>query len=145
MKLFLPREKFLNLKQLAPEIMFQVPTASCVASFLGLCQSTIPIILETLLHIRAIQRPGSHKGHSSPGAVCILQDQGYPFSGGNKRSADVDRFSPLKQWKKHNSPTSRHNDFLQCLTNRMGCPPRFNLDRKKMVEKRPIPTSIFWN
>ena len=34
---------------------FQVPTASRVASFLGLCQSTMPTILETLLHIRALQ------------------------------------------------------------------------------------------
>ena len=56
MKLFLLREKPLNLKQFAPEIMFQVPTASRVASFLGLCQSTMTVILETPLHIRAIQK-----------------------------------------------------------------------------------------
>ena len=56
MKLFLPREKLLNLKQSALEIMFQVPTASRVVSFFGLCQSTMPAILETPLHIRAIQR-----------------------------------------------------------------------------------------
>ena len=48
----------------------------------------------------------------------------------------VDRFSPLKQWKRHNSPTCRHNDFLQFLKNRMGCPPRFNPDRGKMVKKK---------
>ena len=47
----------------------------------------------------------------------------------------VDRFSPLRQWKRHNSPTCRHNDFLQFLKNRMGCPPRFNPDRGKMVNK----------
>ena len=45
-KLFLPREKILNLKQFALEIMFQVPTATCVASFLSLCQSTMPAVLE---------------------------------------------------------------------------------------------------
>ena len=54
LKLFLPREKLLNLKWFAPEIMFQVPTASHVASLLS--QSTMPAILETPLHIRAIQR-----------------------------------------------------------------------------------------
>ena len=37
MKLFLPREKLLNLKQFAADIMLQVPTARFVASFLGLC------------------------------------------------------------------------------------------------------------
>ena len=56
MKLFLPREKLLNLKQFALEIMFQVPTASCVAGFLGFCLLTMPVILETPLHIRAIHR-----------------------------------------------------------------------------------------
>ena len=56
MRLFLPREKLLNLKQFALEIMFQVPSASCVASFLGLCQWTMHAILETPLHVRAIQR-----------------------------------------------------------------------------------------
>ena len=56
MKLFLPREKLLNLKRFATEIMLHVPTASNVASFLGLCQSTMPVILETPLHIKAIQR-----------------------------------------------------------------------------------------
>ena len=73
-KLFLPREKLLNLKQFALEIMFQVPTSSCVASFLSLCQSTMPAILETPLHIRAIQRdlikaivpppPGPHASYN---------------------------------------------------------------------------------
>ena len=53
---FLAKRKYLNLKRFATEIMFQVPTASRVASFLGLCQSTMPAILETALHIRAIQR-----------------------------------------------------------------------------------------
>ena len=48
----------------------------------------------------------------------------------------MDRFSPLKQWKGHNSPSCRHNDILQFLKNRMGCPPRFNPDRGKMVKKR---------
>ena len=38
MKLFLLREKLLNLKQFAPEILFRVPTASLAAGFLGLCQ-----------------------------------------------------------------------------------------------------------
>ena len=52
MKLFLPREKLLNLKRFAIEIMFQVPTASRVASFLGLCQSTMPAILEIRLDSR---------------------------------------------------------------------------------------------
>ena len=47
MKLFLPREKLLNLKQFAFKIVYQVPTASCVASFLSLCQSTMSAILET--------------------------------------------------------------------------------------------------
>ena len=56
MKLFLPREKLLNLKRFATQIMFQVPNASHVASFLGLCQLTMSAILETPLHIRAIQR-----------------------------------------------------------------------------------------
>ena len=56
MKLFLPREKLLNLKQFALEIMFQVPTASHVTSFLSLCQSTMPVTLETPLYIRAIKR-----------------------------------------------------------------------------------------
>ena len=56
MKLFLPREKILNVKQFALEIMFHVPTASYAASFLGLCQSTMPAILETPHCIRAIQR-----------------------------------------------------------------------------------------
>ena len=51
MKFFLPRGK-----QFALEFMFQVSTASCVACFLGLCQSTMSAILETPLHIRAIQR-----------------------------------------------------------------------------------------
>ena len=95
MKLFLLREKFLNLKRFTIEIMFQVPTASCVASFLGLCQLTMPAILKTPFYIRAIQR--DHKGHSPPRATCFLQNQGHPFSGGNKRAAMVDRFSPLKQ------------------------------------------------
>ena len=80
---------------------------------------------------------GSHKGHSPPRATCFLQNQGRPFSGGNKRSAMVDRFSPLKQWKRHNFlPVYRHNDFLRFLKNRMGCPPRFNPDRGRMVKKR---------
>ena len=74
----------------------------------------------------------SHKGRSSP---CFLQNQGHPFSGGNKRPAVVDRFSPLKQWKRHNSPSYRHNDFLRFVKNRLGCPP-FNPDRGKMVKKR---------
>ena len=34
---------------------FQVPSASRVANFLDLCQSTMPTILETPLHIRALQ------------------------------------------------------------------------------------------
>ena len=54
MKLFLPREKLLNLKRFAIEIMFQVPTASHF--FLGLCQSTMPTIIKTPLHIRAIKK-----------------------------------------------------------------------------------------
>ena len=56
MKLFLPRGKRLDLKWFALEIMLQVPTASHVASFLGLCQSTMPAIPETPLYIRVIQR-----------------------------------------------------------------------------------------
>ena len=58
MKLFLPGEKLLNLNQFALGIMLQVPTASCVTStsFLGLCQSTMPAILETPLHIGTLQR-----------------------------------------------------------------------------------------
>ena len=43
---------------------------------------------------------GSHKGHSPPRATCFLPSQGHPFSGSNKLSAMVDRFSPLKQWKR---------------------------------------------
>ena len=125
LKVFLPREKLLHLKQFALEIMLQVPTASCLAGFLGLCQLTMP----------QGNTEGSHKGHSPPRAACILQDQGHPFSGGNKRFAVVDRCSPLKQWKRNNSPTSSHNDFLRCLKNRMGYPPRFSPDRGKMVEK----------
>ena len=88
---------------------------------------------------------GSHKGHSPSRTTCFLQNQGHPFSGGNKRSAVVDRFSPLKQWKRHNSATCKHNDFLQCLKNRMGCPSGFNPDRCKMVKKRGQFPQIFWN
>ena len=56
MKLFLPGEKLLNLKQFALGIIFQVPIARSVTSFHGLCQPTMPAIPETPLHIRALQR-----------------------------------------------------------------------------------------
>ena len=153
MKLFLPREKLLNLKRFAFEIMFQVPNASHVASFLGLCQLTMSAILETPPSHQG-NTEGSHRGHSPPRATCFLQNQGHPFSGGNKRSAMVDRFSPLKQWKRHNSATCRHNDFLRCLKNRKGCPSGFNPDRGKMIKKEaafpafqalvPSAKDLFW-
>ena len=41
MKLACQEKKLLNLKRFAIEIMFQAPTASRVASFLGLCQLTM--------------------------------------------------------------------------------------------------------
>ena len=83
MKLFLPREKLLNLKQFAIKIIYQVPTASHVASFLSIFPSTMPAILETSLHIRAIQRD-LIKAIALPRATCFLQNQSHPFSGGNK-------------------------------------------------------------
>ena len=65
----------------------------------------------------------------------LLTNQCHSFSGGNKRSAMVDRFSPLKQWKRHNSASCKHNDFFRCLKNRMGRPSGFNRDRGKWLKK----------
>ena len=118
--------------------MFQVPTSSRVASFLGLCQSTMPAILEPPppppppSHQGNIE--GSHKGHSPPRATCFLQNQGHPFSGGNNDLQwwiDSTHLNMEKTYFPH-----QHDDFLRFVKNRMECPPRFNPDRGKMVKKR---------
>ena len=145
MKLFLPREKLLNLKRFAIEIMFQVPTASRVASFLGLCQSTMPAILETPLHIRAIQRD----------LIKAIAPLGPHASYKIKVTLSREAINDLQWWidSAHLNngrdiilPPVNTMIFLRCLKNRMGRPSGFNLDRGNMVKKtRPVPTFIFWN
>ena len=119
MKLFLPEEELLNLNQFALRIMLQVPTASCVTStsFFGLCQSTMPAIPETPLHIRTLQRdlintitpqrlsaPYRIKFTLSQKAINILQwwiDSSHLNNGGDMIP-----------------PTSRHNVF--CTASKIG-------------------------